>query len=213
MSTVCVTILAVMAQIKNSSEAPFLHSSASDCDCIVNTTLLEIQSMSSTKVNGSGEEEEFFAIFYRISYIYYSMIGTMLTVFFGLIISFITDMHTKRQSDSHYASVPPKMMPDSGIHEGGFRTPGHFSVGSFLSLATQRRVSSFIHNVSQTTLKVENKLKEVISHSNLHHLHVPADDEERISILNEEDDDNVGGKHKRKMFYIGHQDDNREHDE
>lgn len=198
-----------MAQIKNSSEAPFLHSSASDCDCIVNATLHEFQSSSTLIDNNHDDDDEgFFGIFYRISYIYYSMIGTMLTILFGLIISFITDMHT-----DEYAS--PKMASE-GAHEGGFRTPGHFSVGSFLSLATQRRVSSLIHNISQSTLKVENKLKEVISHSNLHHLHVPADDEERISILNEEDDStescSAGGKHKRKMFFIGHQDD-REHDE
>jgi hypothetical protein len=79
-------------------------------------------------------------------------------------------------------------------------------------------MSSLIRNVSQTTLKVENKLKEVISYSNLHHLHHAAD-EEKISILNEENDqdgDATAATHldtgRRKMFFIGHHDD-REHDE
>lgn len=217
----CLTVMAIGAQTNNSTEDKFLPSSASDCDCIVNAMILTTMHTQQDDNDDAG----FFAMFYQISYIYYSMIGTMLTVIFGLIISYCTDKHD--------AVAIPKIIADmEHMHEGGFRTPGHFSVGSFLSLATHRRLSSFIHNVSQTTLKVENKLKEVISHSNLHHLphlHVPADDEERISILNEEDDPTdgnscggvgVGGSGsdmhintgKRKMFFIGHQDD-RDHDE
>lgn len=157
----------------------------------------------------SNDDDGILAIFHRISYMYYSMIGTLLTIFFGLIISYMAEL-----SDRRKATAEPE-------HEGGFRTPGHFSVGSLLSLQTQRRLSSFIHNVSQSTLKVEHKLKEVISHSNLHHLphlHVPmSDDEERISILNEEhDQSNENGMSRctgrRKMFFIGHHDD-REHEE
>lgn len=200
-------MLAIVAQLE-SIEAPFLHSSASDCDCIVNATLHEFQSSSASININHNDENGFFAIFYRISYIYYSMIGTMLTVLFGLIISYVTDM----QANNDYAA--PKMSPVAAAD--GFRTP--VSVGSIFSQATQRRMDSLIHNVSQTTLKVENILKEVISHGNLHHLHhlhVSSDDEERISILNEEDNrtaDSGSRQHKRKMFFIGHQDD-REHDE
>jgi hypothetical protein len=211
LSTFCVTILGVVSQARSTDE-PFLSSSVSECDCLVNTTSIE-HTASDILSMTNDDDDGFFAFFYRISYIYYSMIGTMLTVFFGLIISYLTDRRDRYRMTSLHET-----------HEGGFRTPGHISVGSFLSDATQRRLSSFIHNVSQSTLKVENKLKEVISHSNLHHLHhlhVPGDDEERISILNEEDDqleDGVAVKHshmstgKKKMFFIGHQDD-REHDE
>jgi hypothetical protein len=201
-------VLAIVAQLEN-TEAPFLHSSASDCDCIVNATLHDFQS-SSASININHDDDGFFAIFYRISYIYYSMIGTLLTVLFGLLISYVTDM----QANNDYVAAP-KMSPTAAAD--GFRTP--VSVGSIFSQAAQRRMDSLIHNVSQTTLKVENILKEVISHGNLHHLHhlhVSSDDEERISILNEEDnraaEGTSGGKHKRKMFFIGHQDD-REHDE
>jgi hypothetical protein len=203
-----------MAQLRNSAEAPFLPSSASDCDCIVNATLHEFQSPSITS-DDHNEDDGLFAIFYRISYIYYSMIGTLLTVLFGLIISFITDTHSQPTLDDYAMPKNPVLAALDDSHEGGFRTPGHFSIASFRSLVAHRRVSSFIHNVSQTTLKVENKLKEVISHTHLHHLHVPGDDEERVSILSEQDDaseGSSGGKHKRKMFFIGHQDD-REHDE
>jgi hypothetical protein len=210
-----VAILGVTAQLR-STDVPFLDSSTSDCDCFVNQTLTlhEQQLLAANTTSDDG----FFASIYRISYIYYSMIGTMLTIIFGLIISLVTDMHANNE------------MTYDDAHEGGFRTSIHHfpNVSSFLSNATQRRLSSFIHNVSQSTLRVENKIKEVISHTNLphlHHLHMSADDEERISILNEEDDDvcssssgsaNRGNVHmntgRKKMFFIGHQDD-REHDE
>jgi hypothetical protein len=192
--------LGTVAQLK-ATEEPFLPSSTANCDCNATSTLFYFEE--------NNYDESFFSIFYKISYIYYSMIGTLLTIAFGLIISHITDKHSERQI--------LKIITDDA-DEIGFQPSGHFSVGSFLSLATQQRLSSFIRNVSHTTLKVENKLKEVISHSNLHHLHHlhVADDEERISILNEEDDQNDGNVHKdtgrRKMFFIGHQDE-REHDE
>jgi hypothetical protein len=136
-----------------------------------------------------------FSIIYQISYIYYSMLGTLLTVFFGLIISHLSERETiqKITIDTLHEKIP-------GAHQ-------HFSVGSFLSLQAKHRVSSFIRSVSQTTLRVEHKFKEVISHSNLHHLH--HGDEERISILNETDDQSEEGcSHasdtgRRKMFFIG----------
>ncbi|XP_070501308.1 sodium-coupled monocarboxylate transporter 1-like [Chironomus tepperi] len=217
----CVTVLGTMAQIRNTTEEPYLRSSVSECDCIVNSTSTSIRALIDEEISASSmsNDDGFFSIIYRVSYIYYSMIGTILTIVFGLIISFFTDSN----DDDRISISIPKIIADD-VHEGGFRTPGHFSVGSFLSIPTHRRLSSFMHNVSQSTLKVEHKIKEVISHSNLHHLHhlhVPSDDEERISILNEEDDQleneiSTKSSHMntgiRKMFFIGHQDD-REHDE
>lgn len=165
LAIVCVTILGVTAQIRNTDQ-PFLHSSASDCDCIVNTTS-SIASSTNELPDVADDDDGWFAIIYKVSYIYYSMIGTFLTIFFGLLISMLSDMYTRNQilkiTSSH------DVQKDHGFH-----TPGHFSVASF-TVATGRKLSSFIHHVahdvSQSTLKVENKLKEVISHTNLHHLH------------------------------------------
>lgn len=212
MATFFVALLAITTQIKN-KEVPFLHSSDADCDCIVNVTSTI---NNDAEVEGEGGDDGLFAIFYNISYIYYSMLGTLLTIIFGLIISYVTEKRAEK-----------KLLKTSIDHSGHHhhhhhhfyhnKTPGHFSVASFLSLQAQRRMSSIIRNVSQTTLKVENKLKEVISYSNLHHLHHAAD-EERISILNEENDqdESATAVHtdvgRRKMFFIGHYDD-REHDE
>lgn len=207
MATFCVASLAITAQIKR-VEVPFLDSSDAECDCIVNVT--------STVNNGAGVEGEgddgLFAIFYRISYIYYSMLGTLLTVIFGMAISHLTERRTQKK-------LAKTSIEHQHHHVHHDRTPGqHISVASFLSFQAQRRMSSLIRNVSQTTLKVESKLKEVISYSNLnlHHLHHAAD-EEKISILNEENDREEDESAqldtgRRKMFYIGHHDD-REHDE
>lgn len=123
------------------------------------------------------------------------MIGTVLTIFFGLVISKLSDAYTRieilRIKSSH------------DVYEGFFNSPGRLNVAS-LTVATGRKLSSFIqhvaHDVSQSTLKVENKLKEVISHTNL----LYASDD-KISLLNTEESDNAAPVTIReKMFFIGH---------
>lgn len=199
-------VLGITAQIKYEDE-PFLHSSASDCDCIVNAT--STSAPDSNEHSLASDDDGWWRVIYKVSYMYYSMIGTGLTIFFGLLISKLSDMYTKIEI--------LKITSSHDFHEGFFRTPGHFSVASF-TVATGRKLSSFIHHValdvSQTTLKVENKLKEVISHTNLHHLH-HGDADDKIGILNEEEDDcsgSVSSKSERKMFFIGHRDD-EDHEE
>ena len=155
MAIACVIAIGVTAQMKN-VDAPFLHLSATDCDCIVNATMVnELPA-------GANNDSSWFEMIYQVSYMYYSMIGTLLTIFFGLVVSMLSDMYTKNQilkiKSSHDISK-------------AFRVPGHFSVASF-TLATGRKFTSFIHHVahdvSQSTLKVEHKLKEVVLFPALH---------------------------------------------
>lgn len=201
-----VIVLGVIAQIRN-TEVPFLSSSVSECDCLVNATSILIKSPAAVV-----DDDKWFDSIFKVSYMYYSMIGTMLTIFFGLLISKLADMFTQNQI------LKITSLHDVNKDHGfGFHTPGRFSVASF-TIATGRKVSSFIHHVahdvSQSTLKVENKLKEVISHKNLLHLHhgLHGDAEDRISILNEEtspcNDEPVQKEAgKGKMFFIGYHDD------
>ena len=207
---ICVVIaLGVTAQIKYTDE-PFLHLSTSECDCIVNVTessegINEFPHVTDTESDGG-----LWAMLYKVSYMYYSMIGAGLTVFFGLLVSMISDMFTRNQI--------LKITSLHDVRESGVYAKRHFSVASF-TLATGRKLSTFIssvaHDVSQSTLKVENKLKEVISHTNLHHLHhlphLHAESEDRICILNEEEVDCGSPTDKetepRKMFFIGHHED------
>lgn len=195
-------VLGVTAQIKYTDE-PFLHSSVSKCDCIVNVTLEaenELPTVPDTIDNGTG----LWRMIYKVSYIYYSMIGTGLTVFFGLLVSIISDMFTRNQI---------LKITSHDVHQHHhFYPQRHFSVASF-TVATGRKLSCLIqnvaHDVSQSTLKVENILKEVISHTNLHHLHhgLGGDSDERIGILNEEENDcdtpSMQATGKGKMFFIG----------
>lgn len=155
------------------------------------------------------------AMLYKVSYMYYSMIGAGLTVFFGLVVSMLSDMFTRNQI--------LKITSLHDVRQSGVYGQRHFSVASF-TLATGRKLSTFIshvaHDVSQSTMKVENKLKEVISHTNLHHLHLPhlhSDSEDRISILNEEESEcgspPLKDTEPGKMFFIGHHEDDECHDE
>jgi hypothetical protein len=138
----CVIFLGVTAQTRN-VEVPFLPLSVSECDCIVNATIADNSAAASDSI-----ADDWFEMIFQVSYMYYSMIGTLLTIFFGLVVSMLSDMYTKNQilkiKSSH--DIPR-----------GFRTPGHFSVASF-TLATGRKLSSFIHHVahdvSQSTLRV-----------------------------------------------------------
>lgn len=195
-------VLGVTAQIKYTDE-PFLHSSASECDCIVNATVKSENQFAAVREIGEDGTGLWRAI-YKVSYMYYSMIGAGLTVAFGLLVSNISDMCTRNQI--------LKITSSHDVHQQHFYPHRHFSVASF-TVATGRKLSTFIHHVahdvSQSTLKVENILKEVISHTNLHHLHhgLGGDAEDRIRILDEEDsecDASVTPETgKGKMFFIG----------
>lgn len=170
------------AQIKNTEE-PVLSSQATECNCIVNLTTTSPSLIIEEKERGMWQS------IYQISYMYYSMTGTLLTIFFGLAISKLSDMYTRIEI--------LKITSSHDVHEGFFRSPGLLSVASF-TVATGRKLS-------QMTLKVENKLKEVISHTAV----------DKIAILDEEDSDSGASSpvsHKRgslkgKMFFIGHHED------
>jgi len=209
LALVCVLALGMTAHIKN-TDHPFLHSSIEKCDCIVNATETS-ESMNVDSANSSGDGEWLEAI-YKVSYMYYSMIGTLLTIFFGLLISMASDVHSKSEILKIKSTNDVRRTAVSGGF--GLGRPAHFSVASFTA-STGRKLSTFVYqmarDVSQTTLKVENKLKEVISHTNLHHLHVVGGDaEDRVSILNDVDetcDDSPEDTSRRKMFFIGYLED------
>lgn len=80
LSLVLVVYIGIMAQLNNVEPTP-LSSSLSECECYSNETMLAEGEPTPTEVPA----------LYRISYIWYSFLGAVLTVLFGLIISFITD--------------------------------------------------------------------------------------------------------------------------
>lgn len=178
-------------------DEPFLESSIEKCNCIINNATLN--TMQTLQNHDRLTSNGFFDNLVSVSYMYYSAIGTFLTIFFGLIFSMIFDVFAQKQS-----------LHVKTIHDSKQLNPYFTS----FTIATGRKLSSFIHNVahdvSQSTLRVESMIKEVISHTNLHLHH--SNDEEQISILNAEEvsheDERIEtflGKDK-KMFFIGHPD-------
>ncbi|XP_067646548.1 sodium-coupled monocarboxylate transporter 1 [Eurosta solidaginis] len=84
LSLAIVIFIGVMAQIVNENPME-LPLSVAHCDCNVNVTMLNLPA---TLEVGSQTGFSSWPIF-KLSYMWYSMIGTLLTIFLGLIISFI----------------------------------------------------------------------------------------------------------------------------
>lgn len=149
-------------------------------------------------------EDGWFQSIVKVSYMYYSMIGTLLTVFFGLVFSKISDIFVRQQK-----------LNVKTIHDVNKAFNPHLTS---VTLATGRKLSSFIHHiardVSNSTMRVEEYIKDVMSHTNLHLPHLNSDLEGH-SILHESDDsdnevaDAVEVKPDGKMFFIGHPDEER----
>lgn len=136
LATILVITLGIFALTKGVDE-PFLETSIEGCSCYVNETL---------PTPPEESDEGWYTLIYKVSYMWYSMIGTILTIVLGLIISVLTHCYEKRQiekiSDSAKETVSiEKFTPSS---------------------STRRKISTITHD---TTTKFENKLRDVISHS------------------------------------------------
>lgn len=166
LSTACVLTLGIFALAYGKDE-PFLETTTEGCSCDVG----EPPSIPDA-VDGNNS---WYSSIYQISYMWYSMIGTLLTISFGLFVSVVTHWYEKR-SIMKIASVKEPKEVKEDEDNNGFKT----------SRASSRRVSEILqaisHDVKHTAAKVEKKLLEVMAHS---HSHRPHDDD-RMNIINEE---------------------------
>lgn len=159
LSTVVVVTLGVLA-LAYGDEEPFLESSVEGCSCTVNAT--------EPVFSGSSDDRPWYANIYNISYMWYSMVGCLLTVFFGLIISNAT----------HY-------WDENRIHKLTSKAGGNVET---FSSRTSQPPSRKTSTASQKTLgyktpsAFERKLSAAASHA--HHHYESNDD--RIFIINEE---------------------------
>lgn len=201
LSIVCVTIIGIASQVEH-VDVPLLKSSIDKCDCVHNFTMHQTQLQSDTN-NAHQIVEEFvedgwFDSLIKVSYMYYSMIGTLLTIFFGLVFSKLSDILVRQQK-----------LNVKTIHDVNKSYNPHLTS---VTLATGRKLSSFIHHiardVSNSTMRVEEYIKDVMSHTNLHLPHSNSDLDDRRSILNDDSDDEVVADSDAvakdgKMFFIG----------
>lgn len=166
LSTVCVLTLGVFALTFGKDE-PYLDSSVEGCSCAVDETPIVPEDID--EGNGS-----WYSYIYQISYMWYSMIGTLLTIFFGLLVSILTHWLEKRRI-MKIVSTKEATVEDEDDNNG-FKT----------SRASSRRVSEILqtisHDVKHTAVKVEKKLMDVMTHSH----HIRSHDDDRMNIINEE---------------------------
>lgn len=181
LSTLCVITLGIFALTFNKDE-PFLDTSTEGCSCKVNVTSPVLASSESQDIH-----DDWYTSIYKVSYMWYSMIGTVLTVGFGLIISVITQFYDDWQIK--------KISPPSEVNE-----PERFSSNSLM--ASGRKISVMVQNMAQdmrqSTAKVENKICDVISHSVLHSA---ADD--RMTIINDDETLQIGEQRENVVSVIG----------
>lgn len=162
LATVCVLTLGIFA-LANGVDEPFLETSTTECDCFVNATLTATQMPVII-------DEAWYTSIYKISYMWYSMIGTLLTVAFGLLISIITQYYEERQIAKLTSSTREQ------VDNIGRFTPN--------SLQTNNRKISAVHtmttnDVTQSTEKAENKPWAAV-------LHTQANDLDDKDIMNDE---------------------------
>lgn len=160
LATLSVLTLGIFA-LAYGDEEPFLDSSVEGCSCIVNVTAPVL-----TELN---EEPAWYAHIYNISYMWYSMTGCLLTIFFGLIISNATHYFDERRIRKLTAKT------------------GEEKVETFSSRTSQppsRKTSETSHTASgyKTPSAFERKLSEASSHAHHHY----QNNDDRMLIINEE---------------------------
>lgn len=151
LSTLCVLTLGIFA-LTYGTEEPFLETSISECSCMQNSTTPTLPTP--VLLSGDGESSAWYMSIHKVSYMWYSMIGTLLTVGLGLLISVLTQCYEDRQIN--------KIASSNKEHA---ENVGKFSS---ISMSGSRKISTIAHavtnEVSESTSKIEQKLWGVISH-------------------------------------------------
>ena len=162
LSTLCVLALGICALAFNEDE-PYLKTSTEGCSC-------QVEPADSPFSVNQESEQPWYAFIYQVSYMWYSMIGTLLTIVFGLAISTISQCFDEWRINK----IASK-------HES---QPERFSSNSLMS--SRRKISVIVQNMGQdikcSTEKVENKICEAIANSSMFN----ENESDRTQIFNDE---------------------------
>lgn len=190
-SLILVLCMGVIAQL-NTTELEYLPSSVDECPCTLNASATdETVAMEDSSVS-------FLDYIAQISYMWYSLIGCLSTVFFGYIFSLINETIARRKimKISSQLNMPYDQSKETEPNPVSY----------------ERRLSNFlthiVHDVEQSAHKMEEKIKKVISHTSLSMLHLHGEKpEDKFCILNEESVTSVRcvGRDtgSNKLFFIG----------
>lgn len=157
----CLVIALGICALSFADEEEFLEMSVEGCSCAVNLTssLTQIPEISLPTV------EPWYTSIYKISYMWYSMIGTMLTIFFG-----------------YTASIIVQFVSDRNIKKLTSMTEKEETQGTFNKSASERKI---VQLDTATAAKIESTLRRAMSNSQMPHLRI-IDDGDKMMILNEE---------------------------
>lgn len=158
LSTLCVLTLGIFA-LTYAVEEPYLETNTDGCTCAVNVT--------STPVLSVLPADPWYASIYKVSYMWYSMIGTLLTIIFGLLFSVITQAYEEWQIKKLSAVAHGENL---GRFTSTSLTPPSRKISTIMH--------SMAHDVTHSTNKIEHKLWNVIAHH--------EKDSETRNIINDE---------------------------
>lgn len=159
LSTFIVITLGIFA-LSYGDETEALESSVEGCSCAINATLTIAKSVI------ENESEPWYTSIYKVSYMWYSAIGTMLTIVLGLIISIITQWISDARIKKLSAQIPKN-------HSGIFRQ------------SPERKISAIAHNMCHDAgIKIESTIRKAMSNSHLPHLNNRTE-EDKMNIVNE----------------------------
>lgn len=149
----CLVVTLGICALTYGTQDEYLELSTEGCSCLVNSTITEI-------VTAQAEPEAWYTSLYKISYMWYSMIGTLLTILLGLIASeivqFISDRSIRKITSAE------KVEPEN-----------------------ERRISAIVQVDSATASKIESTLRRAMSPSHLPHFRIINDDD-KVMVINEE---------------------------
>lgn len=161
----CLVIALGICALSFAGEEEFMEMSVEGCSCAVNLT-------SSTPIPAislpTAVAEPWYTSIYKISYMWYSMIGTLLTIFFG-----------------YTASIIVQFVSDRNIKKLTSMTEKEETQGTFNKSASERKISAIVQLDAATAAKIESTLRRAMSNSQMPHLRI-IDDGDKMMILNEE---------------------------
>lgn len=168
LATICVLTLGIFA-LTYAVDEPFLETSTDECSCTVDSPSAPVAPTEQPI------DEAWYEAIYKVSYMWYSMIGTLLTVVFGLVISIVTHYHDECRIAKLCKATKTE---DSDC--------GNFKRHSLT--ASGRKISAIVHTISQdvanSTAKFEGKFWDMVAVSH-NHVHLPKLNEQ-INISNDE---------------------------
>jgi sodium-coupled monocarboxylate transporter 8/12 len=164
LSTFLVITLGIFALTYN-EDAEFLELSIEECSCIVNSTMSSLPAAAAAE----HDSEPWYTYIYKVSYMWYSMIGTILTIVLGLIASVIT----QKISEMRIKRISAGQIPKN--HSGVFRSNS--------TQPPERKISTIAHDA---TAKIESTIRKVMSSGNLSHYNSSSrKEEDTLNIVNE----------------------------